>query len=144
VAYCTRNDIESLYGAQHLETLVAADVDMDAAVARACEAASAMIDGYIGRRYPVPLTAVPSVVRDYAVDIACWKVAPSHARLTDEIEKRAKAAIRYFEDVGSGKANIAALEAAVGGVGGEVASISDDGAAFSSNRRRFGGEGGLP
>lgn len=142
--YCTRADIEAIYGAKHLARLVAVDVDLDAAVARACQDASDLIDGYIGKRYPVPLVTVPGLVRGHAVDLACWKLSPRHDGLTEEVEKRAKMALRYFEDVASGKATIRDLEHPIDGVTGEVVSESEDGAAFSANRRRFGGEGGLP
>ncbi len=136
--YCTRADIEAVHGARHLETLVAADVDLNAAVAAACQQAAAQIDGYIARRYQVPLVIIPALVKAYAIDIACWRLSPSHDRLTEEIEKRAKAAIDFFKDVAMGKASIAELEKPAADAGLDAA--SGDGAAFSAGDRVFAGQ----
>ncbi len=62
MAYATRADIEAIYGPAHLETLVPADVDLDAAVTRAIAAAQGMIDPYLRKRYNLPLAISTSPV----------------------------------------------------------------------------------
>jgi phage gp36-like protein len=139
--YATRHDIEARYGAAHLETLVPADVDIDLAVARALDDASAMVNGYLAVRYPLPLAAVPSIVVGFTIDIACWKLAPSGDRLTEEIAKRAKIALDMLRDIAAGKAKIDELEppADTGGSG----AVSESGAAFFAEPRLFRTGGGL-
>lgn len=136
--YATRADIEASYGARHLDTLLPADVDADIAVARAAVAASAIVDSYLSLRYRLPLPYTPEVVRDWAMDITCWKVAPADIRLTEEISNRAKAAIAALKDIAAGKTQIAELEAAGAGLGpdpGQDGAVTD-GAAFVTESRR--------
>lgn len=143
MAYATRTDIEAIYGAAHLETLVAADLDLDAAVDRACAAASAEIDAYLGQRYAVPLTPPSDVVTSWCVDIACWRLAANIAQLSEEVRKRAERALAILKDVAAGRASVPGLTATATGDGGSDLSVgSSAGPAFSSRRRVWGGEGG--
>jgi len=141
MAYATRADIEALYGARHLETLVPADVDMDVAVAKAIVAAQAMINPYLRKRYVLPITVpTPEILQQCAIDIACWRLAPSADRLSEEIEKRAKLCLAFLKDVAQGNAEIVELTPVPGsGDGGDVA--SGGGAAFSAEPRRWSGSG---
>jgi phage gp36-like protein len=139
--YATRADIEAIYGQRHLETLVPGDVDLDAAVARALDAARGMIDPYLRKRYQLPLGVVPAAIRDACIDLACWKLAPSSDRLSEEIAKRAKVHLDFLKDLAAGKADLDELEAAAGGgagpvSGGENAASSEGGAQFVSAPRR--------
>lgn len=142
--YATRADIEAIYGAGFLQTLVAVDLDLDAAVTRACEASSAEIDAYLGRRYALPLAAIPDIVRTWCIDIACWRLAATIASMSEEVRKRAERALAILKDVASGRADVPGLESALlSGTSGAEVSVGDaDGAAFSSRRRRWGGVGG--
>lgn len=146
MTYATRADIEAIYGAKHLETLVPVDVDMDVAVARALDDAQALVDTYLGTRYTLPLSIVPRLVRGFTIDIACWKLTPADDRLTEEITKRAKAAIETLKDIAAGKAKIDELEGPAGGGpgDGEAGGVSESGAAFVAGERHFRGGGGLP
>lgn len=141
MAYATRADIEAIYGPAHLETLVPADVDLDAAVTRAIAAAQGMIDPYLRKRYNLPLAIVPAAIREAAVDIACWKLAPSADRLSEEIAKRAKVQLDFLKDLAAGKADLDELERGPGseaasGPGAENAASSEGGAQFVSAPRR--------
>ena len=141
--YATRSDIETIYGARHLATLVPVDVDMDIAVARAIDSAQAMIDPYLRKRYAVPLPLVPAIVRQCAIDIACWQLAPAADRMSEEIEKRAKMRLAFLKDVAAGIADIAELEvfpAAAPNVSNEADS---GGAAFHADPRRWPAGGGI-
>jgi phage gp36-like protein len=106
MAYATRADIEAIYGARHLVTLVPAVVDLDTAVARALDAAEGMINPYLRKRYNLPLSVVPSAIRDAAIDIACWKLAPASDRLSEEIAKRAALHLGLLKDIAAGKADL--------------------------------------
>lgn len=140
--YATRQDIETIYGARHLETLVPADVDMDVAVARAIRSAQAMIDPYLRKRYRLPLPVLPEIVTQCAIDIACWQLAPAADRLSEEIEKRATLRLKFLKDVAAGAADIAELEAYPAS-GGENPAESESGAFFAADERRFPRGGGI-
>lgn len=140
-AYATRADIETIYGARHLETLVPSDVDLDGAVAAAIAAAQAMIDPYLRKRYQLPLAIVPAAIKAAAIDLACWKLAPSADRLSEEIAKRAKIQIDFLKDLAAGRADLDELEAVAGSgaaaiPGGENTAASEGGAQFTSAPRR--------
>jgi phage gp36-like protein len=153
VPYATRSDIEQTYGAQRLETLVASDLDMDVAVARALDAATAEINLYLGKRYALPLALpAPPLVLSWCVDLACWKLAGSAAQNSDELTKRAERVLKMLQDVAAGKVSILELEPPPGGgagsgsggiPSGEFSDQAQSGAAFSSDRRRYGQGGGL-
>jgi phage gp36-like protein len=141
MAYATRADIEAIYGARHLETLVPSDVDLDTAVARALDAAEGMINPYLRKRYNLPLAVVPAAIRDAAIDIACWKLAPASDRLSEEIAKRAALHLALLKDIAAGKADLDELEAQAGSgatavPGGENTAGSEGGAQFISAPRR--------
>lgn len=140
MAYATRADIEAKYGARHLETLVAVDVDMDAAVVAAIEAAQATIDSFLRKRYVLPITvATPAILKQCAIDIACWELAPAADRMSEEIEKRAKMRLDFLLKVSRGDAEIVELTPVAGGGDGSGA-VSGGGAAFSAEPRRWSGE----
>lgn len=139
MAYATRADIEAIYGARHLETLVPSDVDMDVAVERAITAAQAVIDPYLRKRYVLPITvATPAILQQCAIDIACWQLAPAADRMSEEIKERYKMRLSFLLDVSKGNAEIVELTPLAGASdGGSV--TSGGGAAFSSEPRRWSG-----
>lgn len=140
MAYATRTDIETIYGARFLETLVPSDVDMDMAVARAITAAEAMIDPYLRKRYVLPIAvATPAILQQCAIDIACWQLAPAADRMSEEIEKRAKMRLALLQDVAKGNADIVELTPVAGSGDGGSAS-SGGGSFFSAEPRRWSGE----
>lgn len=139
MAYATRTDIETLYGPNHLLTLVPVDVDVDAAVAVAIESAQAMIDPYLRKRYVLPIAVpTPAILKQCAVDIACWQLAPAADRMSEEIEKRAKLRLGFLKDVAQGNAEIVELTP-VPGSGDDGSVVSGGGAAFSAEPRRWSG-----
>ncbi len=141
MTYATRSDIEGIYGARHLATLVPVDVDLDVAVGNALAEAKAEIDVYLRARYSLPLAVVPQLLRTCAIDIACYRLAVTAAALSDEVAGRAKRAIEILKDVGAGRAKLDELEpppAAGGGAGDGSA----DGAAFAVRPRLWGDAGG--
>ncbi len=140
MSYATRADIETLYGPNHLLTLIPADVNVDNAVAVAVESAQAMIDPYLRKRYVLPITVpTPAILKQCTVDIVCWQLAPAADRLSEEIEKRAKLRLAFLKDVAQGNADIVELTP-VGGSDGDGGVISGGGAAFSAEPRRWSGE----
>ena len=146
MTYATRADIEAIYGAGQLETLVAADVDLDEAVARALADAGAQMDPYLRKRYRLPLPPVASaMLRACAIDIACWQLASSIDRISEQIEKRFKLRLDFLRELAAGKIELAELdEFLITPPGdGTIGSGSDSGAAFSADARRWPAGGGI-
>lgn len=113
MSYVTAQDIIDRYGQAFFDGL--ADPDMDGTpddirVTRALADATSTADSYLGARYPVPLAAVPDVVKRAAIDLAAFNLCPDAASMTDIIESRNKAAIAMFKDIASGRASLGAAE----------------------------------
>ncbi|HBY38461.1 MAG TPA: DUF1320 domain-containing protein, partial [Alteromonas sp.] len=71
--YCTTNDLIDRFGESELIALSDRDNtgSVDAQVVSAAIAdASALIDGYLGGRYALPLSVIPSVLPKLCGDIA--------------------------------------------------------------------------
>lgn len=122
MSYCTRTDIQTIYGAPFVlrvlpdlglpedvepEVVGAAE---DAVIARACAEAGAEIDGYVGKRYRLPLSQVPQHLTAIAVDIAVYRIANTHDRLSDEITRRYENARKTLSDIATGKAGLGLAE----------------------------------
>jgi len=124
MTYAAASDISDLYGAEALARLMDTDGDgatESATVARALTYADAQINSYIGVRYALPLPSTPDLVKMLAVDIAVYRLAQDHTRLTDEIVKRYDDAIKQLRALSEGKA---VLPISTMG-GGEVAAPAD-------------------
>lgn len=103
--YATQSDIVELYSA---EALIVADRDRDGepdavAIARALSMASAEIDTHVSVRYPLPLPSTPEILRQWCVDIACYRLAQTGDVLTDELRRRYDDTISSLERVAVGK-----------------------------------------
>ena len=89
------------------QLLELADRDCDgvadtAVVDRALVDADAEIDGYVGRRYPLPLSPVPPRIVSLAVDISWFRLHPSAA--PDDVRQRYEDALTALRDIADGKA----------------------------------------
>lgn len=106
MAYATQADIAELYGPHALHV---ADRDGDgladtSAVTRALEGAKDEIDTYLGVRYRLPLTQPPRILRQYAVDIALYRLALTADVLSDEHRRRYEDAIGALKRIAKGEA----------------------------------------
>lgn len=120
MTYATQQDLITRVGEQELIQLTdradppAGSVDA-AVVAAALGHADALIDSLVGARYPVPLAVVPSIVIDYACDIARYRLygdAP-----TETVQRRYDQAVRYLHDIQAGRADLAGPAIATSGGG---------------------------
>lgn len=105
MAYAAPADIAAIYGAEQLARLADADIDgaWESKAEQALIYASAQVDAYLALRYALPLAATPDLVKMLAIDVALYRLAQDHARLTDEIAKRYDAAIAQLKDIAAGK-----------------------------------------
>ena len=105
--YALPSDIAAIYGAETLARLTDADgngVADAGAIERAIAYGDAQIDSYIGARYPLPLPNTPTLIKMLSIDIAVYRIAQDHTRLTDEIVRRYDDAIRQLKALSSGTA----------------------------------------
>lgn len=114
MAYLTPDDLTAQIPAAQLVELADDDGDgvADAGVvAAAIAAAEATVDGYLQTRYPLPLAAVPEVVKRLARDLAAWELWSR--RDTPDLEKRPvyyryKDALRFLEKLAQGEVRLGA------------------------------------
>ena len=106
-AYCTQSDLVVRFGPAELLAIADRDLDgvVDAAVVTAViEAASSIIDSYIGTRYALPLATVPTTLKSICEDIA------RHALYTVEPMKivvdNRDSAISRLKDISRGLASL--------------------------------------
>jgi phage gp36-like protein len=102
--YCTQAQLETRYGTGTLVSLTNHEASTGLVVASVVEAAIAdaagEIDGYVGRRYQLPLTSTPDPLRDMCLVMAFYKL---HRRETDEKTRRDyDDAMKRLKDVASG------------------------------------------
>lgn len=109
MAYCTLDQLIDRYGRDMIVALTdrapvpTGDVDT-AVVDRAIAGADAVIDGYIGARYVLPLAAVPALIAEIAQAITLWKL-----HLTEpnpKVKADHDAALRQLSDISRGTIRI--------------------------------------
>lgn len=118
--YCTAADVRELLKDDLINTLIGDQYISDAderetllapLLEKAAEDAAAEIDGYIARRYPVPLTRVPKVISKFAKDIAVYNlvsrigVGADTDRENNYLE-RYRHAIKFLQAVAAGTVSL--------------------------------------
>jgi len=79
----------------------AGEVDDDM-VTRAIADADAEIDGYCGKRYSVPFSTVPAIIRKFSVDIAIYNLYARRKGAPDDRKDRYAAAVKFLLNVSKG------------------------------------------
>ncbi|MEW5885483.1 MAG: DUF1320 domain-containing protein [Pseudomonadota bacterium] len=98
--YASIADLEAALGPHELSQLTV-DMPYAATLERALDDASAEVSAYLAARYPLPLPAVPALLRNLACDMAryrLWRHAAS-----EEVRQRYDDARRLLEHLASGK-----------------------------------------
>ena len=109
MAYSTQADIlEQLDNTtliQLTDDAGAGTVDADV-VTRAIADADAEIDGYCGKRYDVPFSTVPAIIRKFSVAIAIKNLFARRRGAPDARRQDYEDAIAFLRDVSNGKATL--------------------------------------
>jgi phage gp36-like protein len=114
--YASRSDLEDRYGLD--ETAQRESMLPPGAIERALADADAEIDAYVGGRYTVPLSPVPTNIPRIACTLARYRVLASS---TDEFARKDyEDAIRFLKDVQAGRV---LLNAAVPVPGGQPSAV---------------------
>ena len=105
MAYCTIDDLEDQISEDELIMLTddaaAGVVDTDIAAA-AIAKSDALIDGYCGKRYGVPFTTVPDVIKQFSADIAIYNLFGRREGAPEDRRTRYKDAIDFLKGVARG------------------------------------------
>lgn len=123
MGYCETAEVRSMIKDDALNTIIGSDYIEDVAereakiipiIEAAIEDAGAEIDGYLAKRYPLPLSPVPQVVNKFAKDIAVYNLYSRIGIDESDREKnylnRYKAAVRFLELLAEGKVEIGAVD----------------------------------
>jgi phage gp36-like protein len=109
MAYATTDDLIARFGLRELVQLTdratPATDQPDLAVAQtALDAAEAMIDGYVGAKYALPLLTTPLLLTDVACDLARYRLFADQA--TDLVIQRNKEAVETLRRISAGAIKI--------------------------------------
>ena len=108
--YCAADDMTKRFSEDELVQLTDKDGSHNSIVSevldQAISDASATIDGYIGGRYQMPLSSVPSILTRLCCDIARYFLYDDQLGEEHQVSKRHKEAIDYLKQVGSGKVQL--------------------------------------
>ncbi|NPA72677.1 MAG: DUF1320 domain-containing protein [Gammaproteobacteria bacterium] len=100
--YCTVADMVARFGEQEIINLTSpgqAIID-ETVLDQAMIDAGSLIDSYLGSRYKLPLTTVPTVLARTACSVARYYLY--NDQMTESVEKAHKDAIKYLADVSKG------------------------------------------
>ena len=137
MSYASVSDMVTRFGEAELLRLSmtsAGELD-EGALTVALTDASALIDGYLAGRYPLPLAHVPSALVPICADIARHRLYGEQA--PEQIAKRFDAALAFLKSVGKGEL---ALGLAADGEQVEsqnLAQLQSDGRVFGRGSRGF-------
>lgn len=96
--YCTATAFKERFGTEEHDQLLASGTDRTYAAAAAD--ADAVIDGYIGTRYKLPLVTVPAFVLAIAADLTRYELYEEAP--TKEVIERRKMALDMLRDIKNG------------------------------------------
>lgn len=128
MAYTNLSSLTDRFGTRMLIALtdraeVATDVIDVAVIDNAIAGADAVIDGYLAKRYQLPLAETPTLIAELSEEIAIWKL---HRAAPDpKIEEDYKAAIRTLKDISAGTIQLDVAGVTPASTGGTGARITD-------------------
>jgi len=116
--YITLQDIIDAYSED--DVLMIADPErvgtIDSAVVdTAISKASALVDGYVGSKYALPLPSVPMILVQPCVDIAVYFLSGDAGSMTEQRKERYKDAKALLSDIARGVVSLGLPEAPTSG-----------------------------
>ena len=119
MAYCTESEVfaavkedayNSLLGEQYIEDVEERKKHLQPLVEEAIEDADAEIDGYLAKRYDVPMSPAPKVLNKFSKDIAVYNLMSRIGIDESDRDKtylnRYNAAVKFLEGVAKGLIDI--------------------------------------
>ena len=109
MAYSTRALLEQRIGVERVaqiarDTPADTAATIDALVLQACEDADALVDGYLGGKYKLPLASAPRLVIATALDIAIYNLHTRRPNLAvpEDVAERHKNAVKLLDTIARG------------------------------------------
>lgn len=136
--YAEASDLILRYGEQELlrlTDLTGSGVVDTAACTVALDDASALIDGYLAGRYPLPLLHVPTALVPICCDIARHRLYGDQA--PEQIAKRNEAALAFLKSVGKGELAMGLASDGESLESQNLAQLTSDGRVFSRTSGGF-------
>lgn len=104
------NALNTLIGDEYIEDTAEREAKIAPIIAEAISDADGEIDGYISKRYSVPLSPVPKVINKFSKDIAVYNLF-SRIGINEQSEEknylnRYNAAVKFLTLVANGTVNI--------------------------------------
>lgn len=134
MAYCTLDDILAMMDEaeviRYTDDNNAGYINTDV-TGKAIAGAGALIDSHLAVRYSVPVSPVPDILVDLAVDIAIYKICSRRGQSPEEIRKKFEDAVKYLEKVAAGKIVLSGASAAPTGAGSDAVAITGSTRIFS-------------
>lgn len=125
MGYCEVSEVRSMIKDDALNTIIGSDYIEEEAereakiipiIETAISDAGAEINGYLAKRYPVPVSPVPEVVRKFAKDIAVYNLYSRIGIDESDREKnylnRYNAAVKFLSLLAEGKVEIGIVDTA--------------------------------
>lgn len=141
MTYATKQDLLDRFGETELVQLTdkvnrpASTID-DVPVSRALGDAAALIDGYIGKLYRLPLSALPPVLTKNACDIARYYLHGKAAEKDGPVERTYDEAVSWLKDVSKGVVTLDVEGVAPAQAGGGSVQASAPGRVFTRDSLR--------
>lgn len=141
MAYATLQDLIDRFGRTELVQLTdrtnkpASTID-ESVVARALTDAEATINGYVARRYQLPLSSVPEALTKKACDIARYYLHGKAADKDSQVYLAHKEAIDWLKNVASGLVVIDAAGIVPAAAGGGAIRANPSGRVFTRQSLR--------
>lgn len=136
--YAEASDLILRYGEQELlrlTDLTGSGVVDTATCNVALDDASALIDGYLAGRYPLPLLHVPTALVPICCDIARHRLYGDQA--PEQIAKRNEAALAFLKSVGKGELALGLASDGESLESQNLAQLTSDGRVFSRTSGGF-------
>lgn len=133
MTYCTLDDIRDMMDE---DEIIRYTDDYDQGIVntsvtdKAIAGAGALIDSHLATRLSVPVSPVPDIIKDLAVDIAIYKICSRRSQAPEEIRTKYDDAVKYLEKAAAGKI-------AIPGAVSAPDSMSNDGVSMSTSTRIF-------
>lgn len=147
MSYCTQAEVRSMLKTETLNQLLedSREDDPDELEARigpvidqAIADADSEIDGYLSKRYPVPICPTPGIIRKFSKDIALYNIF-SRTGIDEESRdktflNRYNAAVKFLTLVSEGKVSIGADTGSAAGAAASSFSIHSNGRIFDRDQ----------
>ncbi|MFW6189040.1 MAG: gp436 family protein [Planctomycetota bacterium] len=113
MSYCSESDVEDRIGPDQMIALADHDGDGSAdsaVVQQAIRSASAVVDGYLGVRFAVPVQApgggTPEALRARAVNLAVYFLKLGRDSVTEEARAQYESDVEWLREVVAGRASL--------------------------------------